>query len=107
MIRKKAIWFHRFSGYVSSVLLGITIATGMSLAPISFGAAPSLQVNLYAVGVMVAFAACYGISAVRNGDIDSHRKWMLRAWGWVSFIITLRLAHVVGIIIFGTSGNAV
>ena len=100
-IRTKALKVHRVSGYISSALLAATIPAALSLVSFSFGADIALQASLYIVGVAVSTALYFAITAVRRGDVDQHRKWMLRTWAYASFIITLRVVDIIGLVLLG------
>ena len=57
------------------------------IARVSFGGGLDTQlwVGFVAVAVVVAYALAY--YNIKRLQIDQHRKWMLRAWFWVSLEI--------------------
>ena len=84
VIRHKVILFHRINGYVIIVLILCSNSGALMIARIAFGGTLSTQL---AVGVLVISTTLSVLLAwinIKRLQIDQHRKWMLRAWFYVS-----------------------
>lgn len=83
-VRHRAIIVHRINGYIVIVLTLATLAGALMIARISFGGGLDTQswVGFVAIVVVVSYAIAY--YNIKRLQIDQHRKWMLRAWFYVS-----------------------
>lgn len=84
VIRHKVILFHPINGYVIFILVAASHAGALIIAPVAFGGTLSTQL---AVGVLVIITTISLLLAwinIKRLQIDQHRKWMLRAWFYVS-----------------------
>jgi uncharacterized membrane protein len=89
-LRTRAPRVHRAIG--RTVLVSITIAGlgGLILAPHSLaGPVGTVGFGLLAV-LWVTFAAT-AFRAIRRGDVDTHRRWMIRTFALTYAAVTLRL----------------
>jgi uncharacterized membrane protein len=84
VLRHKVILFHRINGYAIIFLVLVSHSGALMIAPIAFGGTLSTQL---AVGVLVITTSLSLLLAwinIKRLQIDQHRKWMLRAWFYVS-----------------------
>lgn len=72
-------WVHRWTGraYVAGMLVAMLGATGL----IATSPAPTtIRVAFAATEVAWAAVACVGLLAIGRGQLDRHRRWMVRAY---------------------------
>lgn len=90
-LRKKYLSMHRWIGRVY-LSVGVTVGglSGLYMAQFAFGGLPSragftlLAICWLATGVL-------GYLAIRRGDIESHRRWMVRNFALTFAAVTLRI----------------
>ncbi|KAI1116259.1 hypothetical protein F5Y14DRAFT_449124 [Nemania sp. NC0429] len=105
-VRRPALLrLHRTIGY-ASLVLGLTGA--LATLPIirhSFGGEISAQA---VTGLLLIFFTIFqvaGYVSVKQGNIRSHRQWMLRSWIYASAIITMRIIMIIAAIIISYIGG--
>ncbi len=89
-LRARALNLHRWMGrfYLLEVALGST--AGMAMAVVSMEGMPThLGFGILAVLWFVTGLQAY--LAVRRGDIDAHRRWMIRNFALTLAAVTLRV----------------
>ncbi|TDZ14407.1 hypothetical protein Cob_v012746 [Colletotrichum orbiculare MAFF 240422] len=90
-IRHKAILFHRLNGYFVLLLSLVGIAGVFIIARRTFGGGVSTQTAMSTGSLMFLGALGLSIYNVKMLQIEQHRAWMLRAWIYAGFIITMRI----------------
>lgn len=89
-LRNRVPLVHRAVGRAILASIAVAGLAGLVLAPHSLaGAAGTVGFGLLAV-LWVAFAAT-AFAAIRRGDVDRHRRWMVRAFALTYAAVTLRL----------------
>ncbi|KAF6819499.1 hypothetical protein CSOJ01_01242 [Colletotrichum sojae] len=91
VIRHKAILFHRLNGYIVLLLSAIGIIGVFMIARRTFGGGVGMQTAAGAGSVMFLGALGLAVYNVKKLQIEQHRAWMLRAWVYAGFIITMRI----------------
>lgn len=94
-MRRRFIRLHRWSGRFLLVLAIPATITGLwfgVLMPIS-GAGEATIIALVAAFFMLSLTRAF--RAIRRGDIEAHREWMIRAASFVFGVSMVRLAGVV------------
>ncbi|KAL3302605.1 microtubule associated protein [Colletotrichum asianum] len=91
VIRHKAILFHRLNGYLVLLLSIVGIIGVFMIARRTFGGGVSMQTAVGGGSVMFLGALGLAIYNVKKLQIEQHRAWMLRAWVYAGFIITMRI----------------
>lgn len=76
--------FHRASGYISIFLSLAGMATAGVVARKALGGAWQNQFGMGVLGVAFVFALQRAYVTIKDGRVELHRAWMLRAWIWVS-----------------------
>ena len=92
-IRKHYVEIHRWSGRCMILLAATSAISGLWLAiPFMFtGIAGTSAVTLF--GVFLFIAVIRGFVAIRRGDVQRHRDWMIRAF---SIGIGISVVRIVG-----------
>jgi len=80
--QRKYKTFHKVNGYIVSALLIFGNVPAIIMAPVSFGGTASLKVAVGVLAVGTSFGTYKGITTIRRLQLDEHRAWMLRTWGW-------------------------
>ncbi|KAL0942137.1 uncharacterized protein CTRU02_200023 [Colletotrichum truncatum] len=96
VIRHKAILFHRLNGYLVLLLSIVGIIGVFMIARRTFGGGISMQTAAGAGSIMFLGALGLAIYNVKQLQIEQHRAWMLRAWVYAGFIITMRIISFLG-----------
>ncbi|KAH8817874.1 hypothetical protein DL96DRAFT_1820597 [Flagelloscypha sp. PMI_526] len=94
-IRYKAILFHRINGYIDVGLIFVATAGALMISRHSFGGFMPIQAIVMSTSFATLFALTLACVNIRRLQIDQHRKWMIRAMVWMSFIITARVFMVI------------
>jgi uncharacterized membrane protein len=89
-LRARAPRVHRAVGRVALVAIGIAGLAGLVLAPVSL-AGPVGTVGFGLLAVLWLTFATTAFRAIRRGDVDSHRRWMVRTFALTYAAVTLRL----------------
>ncbi|KAH8817875.1 hypothetical protein DL96DRAFT_1623579 [Flagelloscypha sp. PMI_526] len=89
-IRYKAILFHRVNGYIVIILIFVATAGALIISRRSFGGSMAIQAIVVCTSFATLAALTLAYVSIRRLQIDQHRKWMIRAMVWMSFIITAR-----------------
>lgn len=105
VVRHKLMLFHRLNGYLLlTLLLGANISA-MIMADKALGG--TIETRCL-IGVLAIVSVGSGLMAyinIKRLQIDQHRAWMLRCWGYSFLIVTLRLIQLFSIpIISSMSG---
>lgn len=99
-LRRKYLNIHRWIGkiYIGSVLL--SGPTGLYIA---FHATGGLSPILgFSIGAVLWIVFTYlGFSAIRKGNIEAHKKWMIYSYAGTFGAVTLRIWLPILILIFG------
>ena len=99
-LRRKKIQLHRMIGktYVASVL--ISGFPGFYIAMFaSGGLSPKLGFSIGAV--LWVLITTLGLTTIRNGNVEAHKKWMMYSYAGTFGAVTLRLWLPILISIFG------
>ncbi|KXH31589.1 hypothetical protein CNYM01_12122 [Colletotrichum nymphaeae SA-01] len=91
VIRRKAILFHRLNGYLIILLSIVGIIGVFLIARRTFGGGVSMQTVSGTASLMFLGALALAIYNIKKLQIEQHRAWMLRAWVYAGFIITMRI----------------
>lgn len=89
-LRQKYPAYHRRAGYVSLVMALLGALSTIPIADRSFGGTMSTRGAVGALFIASTTAFWKAWRGIRSGRIDQHRAWMLRAWGWMGAIVTMR-----------------
>jgi hypothetical protein len=90
VVRHRALLIHRINGYAVIILSLVGIAGGLMILRRTFGGGLDVQTagGVLSIGFFVALTLAY--INVKRLQIEQHRAWMLRAWGWVSGLLSYR-----------------
>ncbi|KAF2014372.1 hypothetical protein BU24DRAFT_433772 [Aaosphaeria arxii CBS 175.79] len=91
IIRHKALWFHRISGYLAILLLLAGNAGVYMIIDHSIGGVPAMRLFFGILGAMTTIGLLLAYVNIKRLQIDQHRAWMIRTWAWAGCIISLRL----------------
>ena len=100
----RARWpaLHRAGGYASLALAAPGIAATLVIVDLAHGGDMSVRSSCTVLAAAAAGALARGWWAkARRGRIDLHRAWMLRGWGYLGCIITMRPITVGSAILIG------
>jgi uncharacterized membrane protein len=88
--RNRFLTLHRWMGrvYLFAILIGGL--AGLYLARIAFGGLPA-QIGFGALAVLWLATGVMAYLAIRRGQIESHREWMIRSYALTLAAVTLRL----------------
>ena len=105
VIRHKLLLFHRLNGYVVVFLSQISSAGVLIIAKHAFGGDFATQTWSGATVILTTLGLAMAYVNIKLLQIDQHRIWMMRAWGWFATIITIRIIMIISAqIISITSG---
>ncbi|KAK1983153.1 hypothetical protein LZ30DRAFT_589029 [Colletotrichum cereale] len=104
VIRHKAILFHRLNGYLVLLLSVVGIIGVLMVARRTFGGGVSIQTVMGTGSIMFLGALGLSIYNIKKLQIEQHRAWMLRAWVYAGFIITMRIISFLAVMITADSG---
>ncbi|KAK2043228.1 hypothetical protein LZ31DRAFT_332967 [Colletotrichum somersetense] len=104
VIRQKAALFHRLNGYLVLLLSIIGIIGVLMVTRRAFGGAVSVQTVMGAGSIMFLGALGLSLYNIKKLQIEQHRAWMLRAWVYAGFIITMRIISFLAVMITADSG---
>lgn len=90
---------HRRLGwaYVSFAMIGA--AAGIAMAPLSLGG-PVATLGFATFGTVWIASTWLGVSAIRQGELAQHRRWMWASAGMAYTAVTFRLGDA-GLLAFG------
>ncbi|KAF8606936.1 hypothetical protein BDV93DRAFT_505811 [Ceratobasidium sp. AG-I] len=97
-IRARAMGFHRTAGKVINILTFISTITAWGIAHVSFGGDLTVRTGTYVLGIMTLWSTVASWKAIRRLQIDEHRAWLIRAWGYQMCIVTMRAIMPVSLI---------
>jgi hypothetical protein len=82
-VRERRLGLHRWLGRL--LILGVSLGNvgGMIATRHSFGGTLTAQVSFATLVVISSFSLWKAWKAIREGRIDRHRVWMLRAWSYI------------------------
>ncbi|KAI1277388.1 hypothetical protein F5Y07DRAFT_407289 [Xylaria sp. FL0933] len=93
-VRRAAPRLHRINGRIAIILSVLSTAGVFIILPRSFGGG----VDIIVIGTALAFSFLYALfkayASIKNGQVEQHRVWMLRAWFWAGCIITERIIQI-------------
>ncbi|GJC85253.1 hypothetical protein ColLi_08091 [Colletotrichum liriopes] len=104
VIRHKALLFHRINGYLVLLLSVVGITGVLMIVRRTFGGGVSMQTVMGAGSIMFLGALGLSIYNIKKLQIEQHRAWMLRAWVYAGFIITMRIISFLAVMITADSG---
>ena len=105
VIRHKLLFFHRLNGYVAILLTQISSAGVLIITRHAFGGDFATQAWAGATVILTTLSLAMAYVNIKLLQIDQHRIWMMRAWGWFATIITIRIIMIISAqIISATSG---
>ncbi|MBB6091208.1 putative membrane protein [Povalibacter uvarum] len=81
---------HRTSGMIYLAAVVISGLGALSLAPVAYGYA-STRIGFAALGVLWLGSAAIALYSIKRGDVDAHRRWMMRNFSLTFAAVTLRL----------------
>jgi uncharacterized membrane protein len=89
-LRRRLPRLHRATGrvYVAGVMVGGV--GGLAMAPLSYGG-PVAHLGFAVLALAWLTTTGLGLAAVRRGDLDRHRRWMVRSFALTFAAVTLRL----------------
>jgi uncharacterized membrane protein len=89
-LRAKQISLHRWLGriYLLSVLLGGMV--GLFISVDAFGGA-STKLGFASLAIAWLYTGYRAYAAIRSGDVQSHRRWMIRNFSLTFAGVTLRI----------------
>lgn len=102
-IRKRYVWFHRWSG---RVLLLIALPVGLSgllLAALFPYGGPAAASAAFVAGAFFLVALTRAFIAIRRHDVARHREWMIRMFSIGLGIATVR---IVGLLLFAITRSS-
>ena len=90
-LRKRHLRVHRWSGR-GYLTIGVLIGglSGLYMAQFAFGGLPS-RAGFTLLALCWLVTGLLGYLAVRRGDIDGHRRWMVRNFALTFAAVTLRI----------------
>jgi uncharacterized membrane protein len=99
-VRARVPRLHRVAGRIvlASIVLGGTAGFVLSWFNV---AGPVGTVGFGMLAVLWVTFAVLGLQAIRRGDVQTHRRWMLRAFALTYAAVTLRLWLIALIPVFG------
>ncbi|KAF1824752.1 uncharacterized protein K489DRAFT_388089 [Dissoconium aciculare CBS 342.82] len=89
--RYKAMLFHRLNGYLIVLLVTVSNAGVLIIAPVAFGGKFNDRVWSGAMVILVTISFIMALVNIKLLQIDQHRAWMIRTWAYLSTIVTIRL----------------
>ncbi|KAH8817872.1 hypothetical protein DL96DRAFT_398338 [Flagelloscypha sp. PMI_526] len=104
-IRYKALIFHRINGYVNIALIFVGMAGALMGARHAFGGSMTTQVIVVITSFATLAAIVMAYINIKRLQIDQHRKWMIRAIVWMSFIVTTRIFMIIIALIASAVGG--
>ncbi|KAI8961433.1 hypothetical protein F5Y11DRAFT_226257 [Daldinia sp. FL1419] len=105
IFRRKAMWLHRISGWISSVLGLIGACSAIPMLKHTMGGSTETQSMNMLLFIIFVNAIYKGLVAAKNHKIQEHRDYMLRAWVYGGSVITLRLIMLATSIVMSYMGN--
>ncbi len=105
VIRHKFLLLHRINGWAIVILVVVSHAGAIMIAPHTFGGDLSIQSGIGALVVMTSVGLALAIYNVKRLQIDQHRAWMLRTWFYFGSIITLRIIMISSTAIISRAGR--
>lgn len=89
-LRRRRPALHRWTGrvYLGAVLVGGV--GGFGIAAIAHGGGPT-QAAFTLLAVLWLYSAARAYGAIRGGDVDEHRRWMIRSFALTFGAVTLRI----------------
>ena len=98
-IRQKYPFVHRWVGRICVVLAPIATITGLALSETAFGSTFATISSCSVLAVMILIGHYQAWTAIRARKIHKHRMWMIRTWGWLGTIITMRPFIGIGLVV--------
>lgn len=95
VIRHKILLFHRLNGYIVVVLSLVSSAGVLIIARHAFGGDFATQTWAGAMVILTTIGLLMAYINIKLLQIDQHRAWMMRAWGWFATIITIRIIMII------------
>jgi uncharacterized membrane protein len=89
-LRTRAPAVHRAVGRVALASIGVAGLAGLVLAPHSL-AGPVGTAGFGLLAVLWPACGATAFRAIRRGDVDAHRRWMVRTFALTYAAVTLRL----------------
>ncbi|KAI1413350.1 hypothetical protein F5Y13DRAFT_29082 [Hypoxylon sp. FL1857] len=103
--RRKAMWLHRISGWISTVLGIIGAIAAVMLSPHSMGGGVDTISMVGAQGIFFTGSLIMGIINAKRHNVAKHRAWMLRSWVIGGAIITMRHFMTITMILASLNGG--
>lgn len=88
LVRRRGL--HRLMGKIYLVAALLSGAAGVYMAIYAFGGAVT-KLGFGALGAALLFTTSRAFLAIRGGDIEAHRAWMIRSYALLFSAVTLRL----------------
>lgn len=85
-IRHRVILFHRINGYLVLILVFFGLIGAIIILRRAFGGGLDIQLYGGVTVIMTIVSLSLSYYNVKKLQIDEHRKWMLRAWAYVSLL---------------------
>lgn len=100
-IRQRFIGYHRTVGRLLAAAGLVIGATAIFIGVvIPFSGRPE-QIVMSVFGSYYLLSIVAAVFSVRRGDIDAHRRWMVRAYAIGSAVVTMRLIFIPLLIVTG------
>lgn len=89
--RERYLSFHRATGkiYVSSIIL-IGAPTGLYMAFYATGGTPA-SLGFIVMSALWFYTTFMGLHTIRKGQVEKHKRWMIRSYAVTFSAVTLRL----------------
>lgn len=84
-IRNKSIFFHRFNGYLVTLLVLAGNVGGLMIARHAAGGGLDTQSMVVLLAIVTTGSLVLALYHIKRLQLDQHRAWMLRAWCYVSY----------------------
>ncbi|ROT35294.1 hypothetical protein SODALDRAFT_337340 [Sodiomyces alkalinus F11] len=94
-IRHKLILLHRINGYVVILLAVVSMVGVLMMTRRTFGGGLSFQITSGLSTLMFLFSMLIAYINIKRLQIEQHRAWMIRAWVYAGFIITMRILSMI------------
>lgn len=89
--------FHRLSGTLIILLVLAANAGAIIIAPAVFGGSVPTQTVTGTTILFSTFAILNSYYNIKRLQLDQHRAWMMRTFGWMTHVITMRFIQMAAV----------
>jgi uncharacterized membrane protein len=100
-VRQKYPRYHRIAGRVAIICAFVASISGLMVTDDAFGGHWTTVLGSAFLGPVFAYSNFKAWTSIKANRLDQHRVWMLRGWGYVGSIITMRV--LLGIAMMATA----